>query len=323
MNIKQRILQLLGEIETCSVIEMVDRLQVSKQGIHLALRQLIANRQVAKFGKVPKTIYKLNQVNEKELENNGGLDEDQIQFLSKNFLSISESGEIMSGWKAFRQKYQNSTHSLKESFREFALAYQKNQNYFDTNGLINGLSKIKKSKTPHEIYLDNLFFMDFECIEQFDKTKLGNLLYFAKTGQNTRLMKALLMEIKDKIYAFAKFESFDCIAFIPPTIRRENQIMKYLKIHLKTGLHLIEIKKISGIIPIPQHSLQQFADKVFNAENSYSVAGFLEYKHILLIDDIVDSGATMNAVAKQIKLKKIAKKVTGLSIVGDFRKIEI
>ncbi len=48
-----------------------------------------------------------------------------------------------------------------------------------------------------------------------------------------------------------------------------------------------------------------------------------QYNHILLIDDAIGSGATMNQVAGKLKNKKIAKKITGLAIVGSFKGFDV
>ena len=47
------------------------------------------------------------------------------------------------------------------------------------------------------------------------------------------------------------------------------------------------------------------------------------FNHVLLIDDAVGSGATLNEIAKQMKNKNIAKKITGLALVGSFKGFDI
>ncbi len=49
----------------------------------------------------------------------------------------------------------------------------------------------------------------------------------------------------------------------------------------------------------------------------------IKYKNILLIDDAVGSGATMNETAKQIKNKGIAKKIIGIAITGSFKGFDV
>jgi predicted amidophosphoribosyltransferase len=44
---------------------------------------------------------------------------------------------------------------------------------------------------------------------------------------------------------------------------------------------------------------------------------------VLLLDDAVGSGSTLNQIAGKLKQKDIAKKVTGLAIVGSFKGFDV
>jgi predicted amidophosphoribosyltransferase len=171
--------------------------------------------------------------------------------------------------------------------------------------------------------LNKVFYLDFYAIERFGKTRLGTLLHFAKQGQNKYLMNILISEIKAKVDTFIKINKIDAIAYVPPTIKREVQIMKFIKEHLNIALPLISINKISGIIPIPQKSLSKINERINNAKSSFAITEQRKFNKILLIDDAVGSGATLNYIAEKIKIKKIAKQVIGLAIVGSFKGFDV
>ena len=118
--------------------------------------------------------------------------------------------------------------------------------------MIDGLEKIRNTKGYEEIWLDKLFYIDSYAIERFGKTRLGTLLHFAKQGQNKMLMKIMVDEIQFRLSNFVKNSGADAIAFVPPTIRREVQIMKFMEIQLKIQLPIVKLNKISGIISVPQ-----------------------------------------------------------------------
>ena len=137
------------------------------------------------------------------------------------------------------------------------------------------------------------------------------------------LMKILVDEIKTDLLHFIKQSKADAVGFVPPTIRREVQIMKFIETQLKIALPIIKINKISGIIPVPQKSLNKLNERIRNADNTFAVASNNNYKQIILIDDAVGSGSTLNQIAAKIKNKNPLVKITGVAIVGSFKEFDV
>ncbi len=323
MIIKDKIKQALQDKGDLSVKELVDMLHVSKQAIHVAIKQLLEEKIVIKLGRTPKTIYRLNKNDNLKVSDFDKINKDSKNYLASNFLLITELGKIKEGIEGFDYWCAQRKLPLEKTVNEFIITKKKYDTYFNLKGLINGKEKIKNTKGYDIIYLDEIFYLDFYAIERFGKTRLGTLLHYAKQGQNKFLMKMLVSEIKQKIEILIKTGNFDAVGFVPPTIRREVQIMKYLETHLKINLPKIKIQKISGIIPIPQKSLNKIEERINNAENTFAVNETVQYKHLLLIDDAVGSGSTLNQIAGKIKQKEIAKKITGLAVVGSFKGFDV
>ncbi len=323
MKIKDNIVKLLKEKGDLSVKEIADLLDASTQGIHLALNQLLDAEAVLKFGRTPKTIYRLAPINVPILSEILIIDSDKQAFLAKHFLVITEIGKMLEGLEGFAYWCKQRKLPVEKTIDEFIKTRAKYESYYDTLGIIDGKEKLINTKGYDRIHLDDIFYLDFYAIERFGKTRLGTLLHYAKQGQNKFLMKILLNELKPKLDVLLKTYKFDAVGFVPPTIRRELQLMKYLETHLKINLPKINIQKISGIIPIPQKSLNKIEERINNAENTFAVTETVKYKHILLIDDAVGSGSTLNQIAGKIKQKGIAKKVTGLAVVGSFKGFDV
>ena len=323
MTIKERIIELLGEVGEISVKELVDRLDVTKQSIHLVMNQLLAEGRVQKLGRVPKTVYRWQEISKLVPQQEWILKDGQFDFLNTHFLLITESGEMLNGIEGFARWCKNRKLPVNKTVDEYIDTLERYLAYKDENGLINGMPKLLNTKEFDAIFLDALYYVDFYAIERFGKTRLGTLLHFAKQGQNKMLMKQLVSATQQPIKLFVQNEHFDAVGFVPPTIRREVQIMKYLEIHLKLPLPKLRLQKLSGLIPVPQKSLQKMDERIRNARNSFAIADTNPYEHVLLIDDAVGSGATLNQIAEKLKHKGIAKKVSAIAIVGSFKGFDV
>lgn len=323
MTVKEKIIQLFEERKELSVVEIANELLVSKQMIHLVLKQLLESNEVEKFGRTPKTIYRKINPKSKDSAISYEISEPQKHFLKDHFLLISETGELMKGDLGFAEWCKKRGLPIEKTIEEFVLTKEKYNQYYDKNGLISGLNKIRNTKGFDAIFLDEILYLDFYAIERFGKTKLGTILHYAKQGQNKMLMKMLINEIQPKINSIINQYKIDAIAYVPPTIKRETQLMKVMAHGLKINLPEIEIQKISGIIPVPQKSLNKMEERINNAESTFAIKGTVHYKNVLLIDDAVGSGATLNQIAGKMKIKKVAEKIIGLAIVGSYKGFDV
>ena len=136
-------------------------------------------------------------------------------------------------------------------------------------------------------------------------------------------MRELSDDIKPRIDEMIKKHKIDGIGFIPPTVKREVQFMRELEKNLKEKLRRVSIVKVKSEIMVPQKTLTKLNDRIENARNTIIVDERGSFENILLIDDAVGSGATLNETALQIKQKKIAKNVIGLAITGSFKGFDV
>ena len=325
MTIKAKIENLLTEFKELSVNEIVNKISASNQMVHLALKQLIENGEVIKLGSSPKTIYRkvASVINNDDLKKIENILEEELTFLQENFLLVTDIGNLVEGIDAFEYWCKQRKLPLEKTIKEFISTKKKYEIYYNNKHIIDGTEKLKNTKEYDTIWLDKLYYLDFYATERFGKTRLGTLLHYAKQGQNKYLMQIMMKEIEEKIKLFIENNNIDAVAFVPPTIRREIQIMKFIQQKLNLSLPHIEIQKISGIIPIPQKSLSKINERIKNAENTFAVVDKRNFKHVLLIDDAVGSGSTLNQIAEKIKNKKVAQKVTGIAVVGSFKGFDV
>ena len=322
MTIYQKILQLFENQEDFTVKEIVYRLENSKQMVHIALNRLLDEGKVEKFGRVPNTFYRLKKQAEYK-KHKLDIEPDLLKWLDKEFILVTESGKIIHGIEAFELWCSQRKLPVKKTLLEYKLTKEKYNIYYKRDGIIDGMEKMQNTKGYDYISLDKLFYIDFYAIERFGKTPLGTLIHYGKQGQNKYLMKLMVKEIKDKIHAVLQKYNVEAVCFIPPTIRREVQIMKYLQQHLDISLPVVGVKKISGIIPIPQKSLSKLEERISNAQKTFLITETRKFKTIALIDDAVGSGATLNEIAKKIKDRKLAEEIVGIAITGSFKSFDV
>lgn len=322
MTVEQQIRQLFVQHKDLTVLQLTQLTKVSKQLVHRILKKLTAENFIQKFGLPPKTIYRKIELPEATLPENH-FNEEENHFLNDNFLLITETGQFLEGYKGFALWCMRRKLPIEKTFLEYQSTKLKYASYYNSNGWIDGTEKIKNTKGYDAIYLDKLFYFDFYAIERFGKTKLGTILHYAKQGQNKWLMEVLLNNIKLKTEQFLAHYQIDAIGFVPPTIRREVQLMKFLQNGLQLNIPLVDIQKISGIIPVPQKSLNKLEERITNADTTFAIYEAQKYKRVLLIDDAVGSGATLNQIAKKLKDKGTAEIVYGLAIVGSFKGFDV
>ena len=323
MNFRNKIKLLFEERQELTVVDIVAELSISKQYVHKILNELLLLDLISKIGSTPKTIYRIKELQIVSDIPKTIISNEKQNFLKDNFLLITEIGQMLEGLEAFENWCQKRKLPIEKTIDEFILTKEKYNNYLDSNNLISGLEKLKNTKGYDEIFLDELLYLDFYAIERFGKTRLGTILHYAKQGQNKMLMRILINEIREKINIIISQYDINAIAFVPPTIKRETQLMKFLSTGLKINLPVLEIQKVGGIIPVPQKSLNKLEERINNAENTFVIKGNVSYKNLLLIDDAVGSGSTLNQISGKIKRKNLAENIVALAIVGSFKGYDV
>ena len=308
-----------GEV---TIADLSENLNVSRQLLHRVVKKMIDDNYLAKIGTPPKVYYKLKKTPPRTTEEHL-LNPGEISFLEEHFLLITETGERLKGIDAMQFWCARQKLPFEKTIKEFISTKQKYLQYFLSNGLIDGTDKIKNTKGFENIAIDKLLYCDFYAIERFGKTLLGTLLHFAKQGQNKYLMNEIINIVNEKITKLIKEKKIDAVGFIPPTIKRHLQFMQVLQKGLNLPLPHIDIVKVSGAIPVPQKALNKIEDRIINAQVSIIVKDTRKFNKILLIDDAVGSGATINETAVKLKFKETAKTVIGLAITGSFKGFDV
>ncbi len=318
---KNKILQFLIDKGEANPTEISEITGYSRQYVHKKLSQLLDSKEVIKIGTPPLVFYQINSA--PRAEETEVIGEKDKSFLKEHFIEITEDGSLLEGLEAFAywcQKRKLPLEKTIQEYRQTLLKYKAFRNEYD---FINGIEKIKSTKGMDVIHLDGLYYLDFYAIERFGKTLMGQLLHFAKQGQNKKLSLRLIQMSAPKIHKLIEILKIDAVGFIPPTIRRDVQFMHLLEKNLNIKIPQIKILKVKGEITVPQKALSKMEDRILNARQSLFPKETRSFNKVLLIDDAVGSGATLNETANKLKLKGIGKEIYGLAITGSFKGFEV
>jgi len=319
LNSREKILQILLDKDGVSAKALRDILGISKQRVHKILKELIADKRIFKIGSPPRVLY---YISDPVIKNELDIDEETKEQLQENFILISPRGDLLEGVEAFSAWYEGRNLPIKKTIDEYKKTQTKYIRHVNKDGLIDGIQKLKNTKEL-SLCVDQQFYVDFYAIERFGKTKLGTFMHFGKMSQSKKLIKMIINISKPKLEKAIQMLKVDAIAYVPPSLKRDIQIMRELENGFHISLPIIKLEKIKGDIIIPQKALPKIKDRIENARNSITVNDNRNFKRVLLIDDALGSGATINEVACKLKKRKIASKVFGFAITGSYKGFEV
>jgi hypothetical protein len=319
--LKKQILEILQQYGEMSVAQMMSEFDVSRQYLHRQLHALLESGQIEKLGSAPRTFYRIKV--EKKSVAPIGIHQDKLDFLNHYFIFITEVGERLQGLNAMTVWCERHKLPVAKTIDEFITTRKKYLEYENKYGLISGLQKIQSTKGFDFIGVDELYYSDFYAIERFGKTKLGVLLHIAKQTQNINLIREIVIHVKSSIEKLIQVDGITAVGFIPPSIKREIQFMQVFKDSLNLPLPHIDLVKAKGEIIIPQKSISKLEERIENARTTIMINDKRHFQHVLLIDDAVGSGASINETALKLKSRKLAKKVTGYAITGSFKGFDV
>lgn len=318
----ENILNYIKQKKQVSPKDLAEYLGISSQTLFRQLKKLLQQNKIQKIGAPPKVFY--TSVKETAVNENIDLNKESKIFLDNHFYWITPLGQIKEGASGFIWWCQNRKFPIVKTYHEYRLTIEKYDQYRLSHRLISGLYKMKN--TFNKVFLEDLFYIEFYAIERFGKTKIGQILNLAKQSQNISQINFLIDLIKEPIDLLLKELDIDCIGFIPPTVKREVQIMTEFKKKLHFNLPVLTLTKIKTPIIVPQKTLSKLPDRIENANITIVVDDSRVYKNILLIliDDAVGSGATLNETARHIHDKSLCtEKIYGLAITGSFKGFEV
>lgn len=132
------------------------------------------------------------------------------------------------------------------------------------------------------------------------RSLIGDLVFRYKYNGEQQLAQELAQRWVDLFHAHSELPQCDAIIPVPPSLHRESDPMTMLAQALATQLKVPAWNDvlIKTCATRPQKEMTSLAQKRANVAGAFAVKGEVRGKHIILIDDLYDSGATLEEAAK-------------------------
>lgn len=326
MKTSQKILEYIRKNGQASGKELVDVLgDITPRAVRKQLKGLLESGALKKIGRPPKVFYLLADSADVKILTIGAdalvVAAEVKRKIDERYLYITPAGEMVPGWNGFAVWCEKTKQDPVKTAGEYVATLRK-YDAFSKDGLIDATRKMRETfpGTP----VDKLYYLDFYSIERFGKTRIGQILLHAKNSQDKTLIRSLAEEMRSKVRDLLDRYAIDGVLFVPPTIRREVQLMRELEKYLHLSVRTLSVSKVKMPITVAQKTLSKLEDRIENARKTIVVEEDSTFRNILLIDDAVGSGSTLNETAVQIRRKGLCQgKIIGLSIAGSFNGFDV
>jgi hypothetical protein len=308
--------------------DLFETLGISRVAVHRQLKKLLEEGVLVRVGKPPIVFYTLSpDVAVTQTSETGHLPAYTQQIIDAHFLSITPDGKLLYGMVGFVHWAQNfqKNKPIETVAEEYVAKVQEQKKLFSAEGWIDATPKLVETFT--ETPISHLLFEEIYSYRTFGWTKLSKLVMYAKQTGDKKLIDQIAESCKPIIEAVIKKYHIEAVAFIPPTVPRPRQFMDELEYWLKIPLPKIELVKIMpGDIPIPQKTLASLNERVINARDTIYLKSNKEfsYENILLIDDVIGSGASFHETAKKLKNANVGfGDIIAFGMVGNIKGYDV
>ena len=158
----------------------------------------------------------------------------------------------------------------------------------DTKNILNSLKKLRK--------LNNIYYV-WDYNREFKR-----LIYSYKYNHRKIMAKLIAELVKEEFYYVLKREKIDVVVSVPVSRKRKNErgynqvdeILNFLKVNYVQLERVKNTKKMAEIL--------NEEDRNKNIKGAFKISGNIDFrnKNILILDDIVTTGATLREIKNSI-----------------------
>jgi len=142
----------------------------------------------------------------------------------------------------------------------------------------------------------------------WSRSGVGDLTYRLKYESDTTVLPALIQQTLNLFHAHPEMKQADVILPVPSsTERKVNPVHVFCealagKINVPMQTLVAKTRQIQ-----PQKEMKTLAQKRANVAGAFGVRGEIKGRRVLLVDDLFDSGATLNEISRVLQQNGAAR----------------
>lgn len=320
---KQQVINFIEKNGKVRPVELIQFLNISQVAVQKHLKELCQKGLLQRVGKPPLVFYILAPVSEPSFKLSLG--PEATRYLNQYYSYVTPEGSFVYGVDGFFLWLSKTAQTKQADYlaHEYIKIHQIAERFHVKEGWIEGIQKFQT--TFPQTFLDQVYYQDFYSLPKFGRTPLGHKLLLAKQAQDKALIQSIAKNAADMIQRLIEKNKINTLAWTPHSIPRKVPFLKEFKRCLNLSLSEIEIvKAYTGSIPIAQKSLSKLEERIENARNTIFIRSVdSRQTRILVIDDAVGSGATLNEIGSKLRAYPFVEYVIGFVLVGSYKGFEV
>jgi predicted amidophosphoribosyltransferase/predicted transcriptional regulator len=318
----QQILTAFKPLDIIKPSELALRVGKNRDTVHKYLKILVEQGKLIKQGKTPHVTYSLpsQEMRKKAIHTSQeyNFNYQQIQVLDQTFLKYSAKGDRLYGTEGFFLRCEQRGLDPMTKYQDYESIYNYLQTQYNNCGVLDATQAF--AQHVKIMHLDAVYYADQYRWMEFGRGKLAEMTFYAKQSQNYALVQSAIDQFVRKLECLIKTTKVDAIALTPASIKRQYQLLDLINARIKhiTLPRINLVKYYPHKVIIPQKSLKSRSERLQNAQETIFIydQNIKNYHKVLLIDDFVGSGSTLNETAGKLKVEGVAE-VIGFAIVGN------
>jgi len=312
-----QILQLLSTHHTLRPAEINRVTNFSRQHIHATLKSLLNSGQIIRKGRSPRTYYSLAKPGSQSSETVLQLTDQQRETLQSDFLIVKKEGHQVTGVKAVCDYAQDRNEDPQLIAEEFIKSREKQRAHLDLDdsGAADQIELLEEKDAIDVGVIERFNFADYNVVGAYGHTATAKKLYTAKHSGNALMQLQLFRETERQIHEVIEEYGIDAVAFIPGCTSQGKALMNRWKEALDLPLPHVNLVRAIEENPLSQDRISLQSDRELAAEGTLAVSDHRRFQHVLLLDDEVLSGTTIQHAAHSIKESEVAETVSAYALI--------